>query len=728
MKHIFYSACLITSVFGSQVLSAQSSERAKVPASLKTVSLKRAVHNHMGVNESPAMPLSTPNPTVQASGARAFGPETIVGQTYYDLQTNNSINYRLQNHGDGTLSASWTHSSVETVGWADRGMGYHHFDGSSWTKLPNYAQVDSITRVEDVRTGFGSIARVQGVGDIIVAHQTAINALQVSRNTSFTEENWIIDARTEMPLIWPRMKVGGPDGKTVHIIALTEPEGGTFTGTPFNGINGALLYNRSTDGGQSFDKLLVQLPNVDSSIFASFGGDSYALDARGNTVAFVAGSLTSRVEMWKSIDNGETWTSRTVLPFPYEPWSDQLTDFDGDGDSDSVLVNATVSAIDTTFDDITEYISEIDSMAVDSLYEYIFDENMIAIDSFYVYEYAYDTTIVDSITTTIIVSIDTTFTGGEFVLESVSVSDGTFDIVIDQNDKVHVWFGAMEMQNDDATDDQVSYFPFQEGIRYWNEDFELDSLPQYILFTVDDDQNGILDVEARFANNVVPYGTGLTSFPSAGLDDDGNLYVTYSATKEGVDYLNLGEGPSFRHIYISKSTDDGLTWSDPIDLVDDEDAGFDQFAEYSYCSVARLVDDKIHILYQRDYTPGSAVTIDDATTHPFDIPNDIIYMSVTKDFENVGINNTPNKVSDLALLPNPTNEATTLRFKLEEAADVTISVLNMLGQEVALISSQKAAPGVHNVNLGTSELPSGIYLVNVEAGAKRSTTKLIVRH
>jgi len=726
MKHIFYSACLITAVLGAQSLNAQSYQRAQVPASLKNVKLKRAVHNHMGVNESPAMPLSAPNPTVHAGSARAFGPETIIGQTFYDLQTNNSINYRLENFGDGTLSATWTHSSVETIGWADRGMAYHNFDGTAWTKLPDYAQVENINRVEDVRTGFGSLARVQGVGDIIVSHQTAINALQVSRNTSFSEENWIIDARTEMPLIWPRMRVGGPDGKTVHIIGLTEPEGGTFTGTPFNGINGALLYNRSTDGGQSFDKLMVQLPNVDASIFASFGGDSYALDVRGNTVAFVAGSLTSRVEMWKSIDNGETWTSRTVLPFPYEPWSDQLTDFDGDGDSDSVLVNQTIVSIDTTFIDITEYTTEVDSMAIDSTYEYILDSEMVIIDSFYVYTYEYDTTIVDSMTTTIISDIDTTFEGGEFVLESVSVSDGTFSIIIDQNDKVHVWFGAMEMQNDDATDDQVSYFPFQEGIRYWNEDYDLDQLPEYILGTVDDDENGILDVEARFANNTVPYGTGLTSFPSAGIDDDGNLYVSYASTKEGLDYLYLGEGPSFRHIYLSKSTDGGATWSDPVDVVDDENAGFDQFAEYAYCSVARLVDNNIHLLYQRDYTPGSAVSIDDASVHPFDIPNDIIYLPITKNL--VSVKEVANSVSDLALLPNPANENTVLRFKLEELADVTISVINMLGQEVSLISSQKAAPGVHNVDLGTSELPSGIYLVNVQAGSKTSTTKLVVRH
>jgi hypothetical protein len=73
------------------------------------------------------------------------------------------------------------------------------------------------------------------------------------------------------------MRTGGPDGKTVHIIGVTEPSGGDFTGSPFQGINGCMLYNRSTDGGATFDKLMVQLPGVDSTIFASFGADSYAV-------------------------------------------------------------------------------------------------------------------------------------------------------------------------------------------------------------------------------------------------------------------------------------------------------------------------------------------------------------------------------------------------------------------------------------------------------------------
>jgi hypothetical protein len=649
MKHFVYSAFSALIVCAGMPATAQKAVP-QAPSSIRSVQVKRPIHKHLLNNELPTLPLQASNPTVQApSASRGFGPEVRIGQTLYDLQTNNSINYRIENFGDGTLSASWTFSAQAVVGWTDRGMAYHQFDGSAWTKLPDYNIVNNITRVENVRTGFGSLARVQGVGDIIVAHQTTIDALQISRNTSESGENWLQTPRADMPLIWPRMRVAGPDGKTVHVIALTEPSGGTFTGTPFNGIDGCLLYNRSTDGGQTFDKLMVQLPGVDSSIFASFGGDSYAMDAKGNTVAFVAGELTSRVEMWKSIDNGETWTSRTVLPFPYEPWDEQLTDLNNDG-----IVEDT---------------------------------------------------------------------------ETVDVSDGSFSIIIDNNDKVHVWFGNMRMLNDDATDNSVSFFPGTNGISYWNEDFALDSLPQTILGAMDDNGDDSLDVAIRFSDGAtVAYGAGLSGFPSSGIDAQGNLYVSYAAMKEGGDYLYLGEGPSFRHIYVSKSTDGGTTWTDAVDVVGDEFAGFDQFAEYMYCSIARRVDDNIHMLYQRDFTPGSAVSIDNASIHPFDLPNDIIYMGVTTDFNLVGISPTKNDVDALTLMPNPANETATIRFNVANSGNVNITIINMLGQEVSRVSSSKVAPGMQNITLGTSELPSGIYLVNVASGNQNSALKMVVKH
>jgi hypothetical protein len=494
-------------------------------------------------------------------------PEKVIGQTYYDLQTNGSMPTRIINHGDGTLSAAWTFSGELGSPWSDRGMAYHFFDGTNWVSNPPYQDANNINRIESVRTGFGSIGRVAGVGDIIVAHQTAISALQVSRNP-FTNstQNWISTAETSMPLVWPRIAVGGPDGRTVHAIALTEPTGGTFTGAPFNGINGAMLYNRSTDGGITWGTTMVALPGIDSTIFSSMSGDNYAIDAKGNTVAIVAGESNSRVMLWKSTNNGLTWDTTQIMSFPYEPWDDsQITDLDGDGDVDSFLVN------------------------------------------------------------------------GVYQTESIPCSDGSYSILIDNQNQVHVWFGAMRMSNDVTGDGSFSYYPGTSGIYYWKESFGLDGMT-IIADLVDDDGDGAFTVFANYTSvgttvGPTPYAAGLTTFPSAGIDAAGNLYMIYSGAKEGLQYALDGFYPSFKHIYAVKSTDGGATWSLPTDLVGDESAGFDQFSEYAYCSMAKKVDENIHLIYQRDFFPGSAVTISDAAYHPFDLPNDIVYLKVSKTLE-----------------------------------------------------------------------------------------------
>jgi hypothetical protein len=660
MKHTVYALLSAAALLTSGGAFAQNKSIPQPSKALKNAKVLRPVHNHMRSSELPLFPVQAVNPTVTNNAGRSFGPEVRIGQTLYDLQTNNSVNYRIENFGDGTLSALWTFSNQSTA-WTDRGMAYHQFDGSAWTKLPDYNDAGNITRIEPVRTGFGSLARVNGVGDIVAAHQTTIDAIQVSRNTTTSGENWISTAETTMPLIWPRMRVGGSDGKTVHIIGLTEPSGGTFTGTPVHGINGCMLYNRSTDGGATWDQLMVQLPGVDSTIFASFGGDSYAMDVKGNTVAIVAGDITSRVMLWKSTDNGLTWSNRTVKDFPYEPWNDSiLTDFNGDGLVDSFLVDS-----------------------VNNVYD----------------------------------------------LERVETSDGSFSVIIDNNDKVHVTYGLGYMSNDDVTDGNVSYYPGANGIMYWNEDFAVDSLPQLIGGSTDADANGTLDVTIYFSDGTtVPYASGMAGYPSMGIDADGTLYLSYAAYIEGTNYLYLSTGPNFKHIYFQKSTDGGATWTDPKDIVGDELAGFDQLAEYQYASIARLVDNNVHVVYQRDYTPGCGVTINDAAIHPFDVPNDIIYMSITKDFDIVGMPTVKNEINGLALMPNPSNESATLKFDLNNSEKVSVNVVNMLGQRVLNLDSQSAAAGQHSINLGTNQLPSGIYLVNVTAGNKTGSVKMIVQH
>ncbi|MFZ9943792.1 MAG: T9SS type A sorting domain-containing protein, partial [Bacteroidia bacterium] len=145
--------------------------------------------------------------------------------------------------------------------------------------------------------------------------------------------------------LWARTAAGVPDGNTVHMIDISYPTGNN--GTVVNGLNGCLSYSRSLDGGQNWDILRVIPPDIDSTTYSGFRADAYAMDAKDNTVAFVSGNLIDDWALWKSTDNGSTWTRSVILDFPFTKYDDvtQTTDVDGDGVADTLLTTDGAYAI-----------------------------------------------------------------------------------------------------------------------------------------------------------------------------------------------------------------------------------------------------------------------------------------------------------------------------------------------------------------------------------------------
>ena len=74
--------------------------------------------------------------------------------------------------------------------------------------------------------------------------------------------------------------------------------------------------------------------------------------------------------------------------------------------------------------------------------------------------------------------------------------------------------------------------------------------------------------------------------------------------------------------------------------------------------------------------------------------------------------------------PNPFNPATTIRFQLPQAEQVTLRVFDVLGREVAaLLDNTSLAGGEHTVRFDASGLTSGVYLYRLEAGASFVQTR-----
>ncbi|HYQ85943.1 MAG TPA: T9SS type A sorting domain-containing protein [Bacteroidota bacterium] len=77
--------------------------------------------------------------------------------------------------------------------------------------------------------------------------------------------------------------------------------------------------------------------------------------------------------------------------------------------------------------------------------------------------------------------------------------------------------------------------------------------------------------------------------------------------------------------------------------------------------------------------------------------------------------------------PNPFNPSTTVGFELPVAADVTLKVYNILGQEVAsLLTAQHLDAGVQSIQFDASRLASGLYFYRLHAGNYVSVKKMVL--
>ena len=76
--------------------------------------------------------------------------------------------------------------------------------------------------------------------------------------------------------------------------------------------------------------------------------------------------------------------------------------------------------------------------------------------------------------------------------------------------------------------------------------------------------------------------------------------------------------------------------------------------------------------------------------------------------------------------PNPFNPATTIEYALPASGQVTLTVFNLLGQEVAVLANGVQSAGVHAVRFDARELNSGVYFYRLEGSGFRNTRKMLL--
>lgn len=97
--------------------------------------------------------------------------------------------------------------------------------------------------------------------------------------------------------------------------------------------------------------------------------------------------------------------------------------------------------------------------------------------------------------------------------------------------------------------------------------------------------------------------------------------------------------------------------------------------------------------------------------------------------QSVSTDSDPELPEAFALLenyPNPFNPTTQIQYSLPESVDVILSIFNALGQRVGVLVNERKAAGFHTITFEASDLPSGIYFYNLQAGSFSQTRAMML--
>jgi hypothetical protein len=76
--------------------------------------------------------------------------------------------------------------------------------------------------------------------------------------------------------------------------------------------------------------------------------------------------------------------------------------------------------------------------------------------------------------------------------------------------------------------------------------------------------------------------------------------------------------------------------------------------------------------------------------------------------------------------PNPFNPSTTITYQLTKSGRIRLTVLNVLGQEVATLVHEEQSAGSHSVSWNASGIASGVYFYQLESEAQTVVKKLVL--
>lgn len=92
------------------------------------------------------------------------------------------------------------------------------------------------------------------------------------------------------------------------------------------------------------------------------------------------------------------------------------------------------------------------------------------------------------------------------------------------------------------------------------------------------------------------------------------------------------------------------------------------------------------------------------------------------------INEKTNANFELTLFPNPATNIAKAAYTLEQTADVSFLVYNILGEKVKTIATEKQTIGKHETQINMESLSDGVYFIQLKVADKTEVLKFSITH
>ncbi len=160
-----------------------------------------------------------------------------------------------------------------------------------------------------------------------------------------------------------------------------------------------------------------------------------------------------------------------------------------------------------------------------------------------------------------------------------------------------------------------------------------------------------------------------------------------------------------------------------------------QGSDSSYQLLVRNDQYPISFLWQPDTTIANAFLVIDGNNHQLtpgeyieiDTPfsQATLHITIVTSVEPVP-GNIPTSYELYQNYPNPFNPVTVIRYELPQSTEVSLTVYNLLGQEVVVLVNEYQSVGIYQVDFNGQSLPSGAYFYRLQAGKFIQTKKMVL--